>query len=161
MKLAITIFAALFLSVTAHGQQATTLTTNPTNVNGIRAAIDHPDLNGNADAIIIVDASPGYAHPLAVWYLANKWHVFNTDQANMGHRESVHIRYWTHSDANHFAHVVTQQNLRGNRSYIDSPALNNKPNASMFIFQSMSNARGGYWNANEPTVEYDQADKKW
>lgn len=161
MKIPTLFLAVLFLAVNIYGQSAITLTTTPANINGIRALIDHPDLNGNAEAIIIVRPPVGYSHPLAVWYLANKWYVFNTDQANMSPREQFQLLYWSEAEPSHFAHVVTPQNLRGNRSYIDNAALNNKPTASIDIFQTMSNARGGYWNANEPTLEYDQAEKKW
>ena len=162
MKLRFLFVLYLLITCTAvRAQNTINQVSSPENISGFRTAIDHPDLNGNPDAIIIATPPSGYEHPIAVWYLTNKWHVFNLDQASMAPRQVFSIKYWKAPDSTRFVQVARQQNVRGGRAYIDNAALNGNPSATVTVFQSMSNTRGGYWNANEAKADYDAATQRW
>lgn len=149
----------------ARAQQTFIFTASASNINGFRAAIDNPSLNNDPDAIILATpistAGNEYQHPFAVWYLAGKWNVFNSDQVNMVAGTQFQIQFWTKPDATHFVHKATQQNVKNGMTRIDNPALDNHPKAYLIVFQSMSNVRGDIWNASMPQPRYADAEKKW
>ena len=157
----ILIVLLIAFAISVSGQTSIEHRTTSTTISGFRSAIDHPQLNGNADAIVLAEAPSGYPHAVAVWYIANKWHVFNVDQASMSAGTNFSIRFWSRPDQSRFAHVVTTRNLSDGRTTIDHPQLNGNATASLSVTQSMSNARGGYWNANEAKAEYDERSQRW
>lgn len=155
------------LAVKSHAQQEFTLTTAAANITSAQALINLPELNGNPSAIIV--ASPLgntnvlNTHPLGVWYYSGKWYLFNSDFSPMLPGLIYKIRYFLSPGTNQFLHLITQQNLGAEGSYIDNPELNNKPNAQFTIFQNHSpDIRPGSWrNPNEAKAAYNTSSGKW
>lgn len=113
-RLPISLCLILFCgAVNAYSQDGSfTLTTSSTNINGARATIDHPALNGNPDAVIFLAQKTGAVHPTGVWYLSGKWHVVNRNQEAMAAGKTFQITFWTKPDALRFVHTVDYNNLK-------------------------------------------------
>lgn len=169
-----TIYRILLLAIlsgaiplSSHAQQEFTLTTSAANITSAQALINLPDLNGNPGAIIVAtplgNTKLMNTHPQGVWYYSGKWYLFNTDFAPMLAGLTYKIRYFLTAGTNQFLHMVTQQNLGAEGSYIDNPLLNNKPNAQFAIFQNHSpDIRPGSWrNPNEAKTGYNASSGKW
>ena len=164
-----TIVCCLFIGITikSHAQQEFTLTTSPANITSAQALINLPELNGNPNAIILGIPQGNTAtlntHPLGVWYYTGRWYLFNTDFMPMLPGLTYKIQYFLSPGTNQFLHLVTQQNLGAEGSYIDNPALNNKPNVQLSIFQNHSpDIRAGSWrNPNEAKTGYNATSGRW
>lgn len=164
------LFLAFFsgvLTLSSHAQQEFTLTTSGANITSSQALINLPELNGNAYAIINVipqgNTSSLNTNPLGVWYYSGKWYVFNSNFNPMLPGLIYKIQYFLMEGPNQFLHLVTQANLGAEGSYIDNPALNNKPNAQFSIMQNHSpDIRAGSWrNPNEAKTGYNASAGKW
>ncbi|MBK9569848.1 MAG: hypothetical protein IPO53_07970 [Chitinophagaceae bacterium] len=164
------LFLAALLILTAtgsHAQQEYTLTTTTANISSAKALIDLPGLSGKTDAIIIAtplgNTKTMNTHPIGAWYYSGKWNIFNCDFAPMPVGLTYKVQYFLTPGANQFLHLVTQQNLGAEGSYIDNPALNNKPNAQFSIFQNHSpNTRAGSWlNPYEAKTGYSSSAGRW
>lgn len=153
--------------INSQAQLEFTLNTVPANITSSQALINLPALNGNPDAIIVAtpqgNTATSNTHPLGAWYYSGKWYLFNTDFAPMLPGLSYKIQYFLTPGTNQFLHLVTQQNLGAEGSYIDNPALNNKPNAQFAILQNHSpDIRAGSWrNPNAAKTGYNTASGKW
>ncbi len=164
-----TIVCCLFIGIAikSHAQQEFTLTTTPANITSAQALINLPELNGNANAIILGIPQGNTAtlntHPLGVWYYSGRWYLFNTDFLPMLVGLTYKIQYFLSPGTNQFLHLVTQQNLGAEGTYIDNPALNNKPNVQFSIFQNHSpEIRAGSWrNPNEAKAGYNTTSGRW
>ena len=147
--------------------QEYTLTTTAANIVSAKALIDLPGLSGNTNAIII--ASPLgntkalNSHPTGAWYYSGKWNIFNCDYAVMIPGLTYKVQYFLNPGPNQFLHLVTQQSLGAEGSYIDNPSLNNKPNVQFSIFPNHSpDARTGSWlNPHEVKTGYSASAGKW
>jgi len=154
-------------SLIGSGQQEFTLTTSTANIIAAKALVDIPGLTGNTDAIIIAtplgSTKSSNPHPTGAWYYSGKWNVFNCDFAAMIPGLTYKIQYFLSPTANAFLHLVTQQNLGAEGSYIDNPALNNKPDAQFLFFPNHSpDTRAGSWlNPNEAKAAYNPTNGKW
>ena len=156
----------LVLVVSSINAQEFTLTTTKDNLVASKASIDIAGLAGNPQAIIVAtplgDTAKLNPHPIGAWYYSGKWNIFNTDHATMAIGARFKLGVFLKSDANHFLHLVTKENLTGDGSYIDNPALNNNPNAQIIIFQNHApDNRTGYLNKYEAQAVYDSAAGKW
>ena len=136
------VFGLIILGLTlssASGQELT-LTVSPANSNGQRASIDLPGLTGNPLAIIVAtpigDTELLNPHPVAAWYYSGKWYLWNSDGTRMPVGAQYKIQFFQRPSPSQFLHVVTQQNLGAEGSYIDNPALNNNPSAQVKILQN-------------------------
>ena len=169
MKARFSLVLFIVLTLTASNsfaQQELTLTTTKENLISSKATIDMPGLSGNPDAIIVAtplgDTLKMNPHPIGAWYYNGKWNIFNTDHATMPVGVKFKVQVFLKPDANHFLHTVTKENLIGDISYIDNPALNNNPNAQVVIFQNHSSEnRAAALNKYEAKAEYDQTAGKW
>lgn len=152
---------------TSHAQQEYTLTTTAANTSSAKALIDLPGLSGNTAAIIIAtplgNTKTLNPHPTGAWYYSGKWNIFNCDFAPMPVGMTYKVQYFLNPGTNQFLHLVTQGNLGADGSYIDNPALNNKPNAQFNIFPNHSpEIRTGSWlNPNEAKTGYSASAGKW
>lgn len=163
------ILVALFIAVGVHSQaqQEYTLNTTAANISSAKALIDLPGLSGNTNAIIIAtplgNTKTLNPHPTGAWYYSGKWNIFNCDFAPMPVGLTYKVQYFLNPGANQFLHLVTQQTLGAEGSYIDNPALNNKPNAQFAIFPNHSpDIRAGSWlNPNEAKTGYSASAGKW
>lgn len=146
--------------------QEITLTTTKENILASKATIEMPALSGNPDAIIVAtplgDTARRNPHPIGAWYYNGKWNIFNTNHANLATGLTFKVQVFLKPDANHFLHQVTRENLIGDGSYIDNPALNNNPNALVRIFQNhSSDNRSASLNKYEAKAEYNPTLGKW
>lgn len=164
------LFLPVFLLLTgsaSYAQQEFTLTTSAANVISAKALIDLPGLSGNPDAIIVAtplgSTKTSNPHPIGAWYYSNKWNIFNSDFAVMPLGLTYKIQYFAAPGTNQFLHLVTPLNLGSEGSYIDHPALNNKPAAQFSFLQNHSpDVRTGTWlNQFEEKTGYSTAAGKW
>ena len=163
------ILPALFtvMAFASNAQQEFTLTTTTANIISSKALIDLPGLSGNPLAIIIAtplgNTKTLNPHPTGAWYYSGKWNIFNCDQAVLITGLTFKVQYFLNPGPNQFLHLVTLQNLGSDGSYIDNPALNNKPSVQFTIFQNHSpDTRAGSWlNQNEAIAAYNAAAGKW
>jgi hypothetical protein len=157
----------ILITLTTHAQQEFTLTTSGANITSSQALINLPELNGNPNAIINAvpqgTTSSVNTNPLGVWYYSGRWYVFNTNFNPMLPGLIYKIQYFLMEGPNQFLHLVTQANLGAEGSYIDNPALNNKPNVQFSIMQNHSpDMRAGSWrNPNEAKTGYNASSGKW
>ena len=157
----------IITELNSYAQQEFTLTTSAANTISSKALIDLPGLSGNPLAIIVAtplgNTKTLNPHPTGAWYYSGKWNIFNCDQAVLITGLTFKVQYFLSPGPNQFLHLVTLQNLGSDGSYIDNPALNNKPNAQFTIFQNHSpDTRPGSWlNQNEAIAAYNAAAGKW
>jgi hypothetical protein len=155
------------IAISSHAQQEFTLTTSAANISSAKALIDLPGLSGNTNAIIIATPQGNTKtlnpHPTGAWYYSGKWNIFNCDFAPMPVGMTYKVQYFLTAAANQFLHLVTQGSLGAEGSYIDNPALNNKPNAQFTIFPNHSpETRAGSWlNPHEAKAAYNTSSGKW
>ncbi len=161
-------FLLLVISVTTVSgfTQKFTLTTTAANTVSSKSTIDMPGLAGNPNAIIVATPTGNTAtlnpHPIGAWYYNGKWNIFNTDHATMPPGLIYKIQVFPAAGPNHFLHVVTRDNLSEAASYIDTPALNNNPNAQVYILQNHAPDNRAYnLNANEARATYNPSSGKW
>jgi type VI protein secretion system component Hcp len=154
-------------AVNSKAQQEYTFTTSAANIISAKALIDLPDLSGNINAIIIAtplgNTKTLNPHPTGAWYYSGKWNIFNSDFAPMPVGMTYKVQYFLTPGSNQFLHLVTEQNLGAEGSYIDNPVLNNKPDAQFSIFLNHSPIiRAGSWsNPNESKAAYSASSGKW
>jgi hypothetical protein len=158
----------LIINISINSQaQEFILTTSAANIISAKALIDLPGLTGNPNAIIVAtplgNTKTANPHPIGAWYYSNKWNIFNSDFAPMIAGLTYKVQYFVTPGANQFLHLVTQQNLGSEGTYIDNPALNNKPNAQFSFLQNHSpDVRQGSWlNKFEEKAGYSTAAGKW
>src|SRR5436190_5160035 len=167
-KILLLLFAIL-ISLYGFGQQKFVATSSKTNnyCNGTCTLFNVPDLNGNPTAVIFItpvevngiNLDP---HPICAYYNGKQWSVMNTDNSTMPPGSQFEVQYFIKPDEGHFVHVVTQENILKNKSYIDHAGLNDNNKARFRLFQSASpNVRGGGVNKDEVNAEYDNVIGKW
>ncbi len=165
-KFSLILLVLLTLTSVKSFAQEFVLTTTKANVSGNRAIIDLPGLNGNSDAIILITPLSSTqslnSRTVGVFYNENKWEIFNLDQTAMPVGAKYKLEFVLQPTANQFLHIVTDQNIRGENSDIDNPALNNNPTAQFKISLNWSpSTRGGDYNRFETKVGYNPASGKW
>ena len=147
--------------------QEFTLTTTNANITSSRASIDMPGLTGNPLAIIVATPLGNTAelntHPIGAWYYNDKWNLFNSNHNVMPPGAKYKIQFFTTRGPNQFLHVMTQQNIGSEGSYIDNPALNNNPNARVQILQNHAPDVRTPYNLNrfEARAAYSSAAGRW
>lgn len=140
-KSSLGLFVALaLLTVSVFAQQEITVTATAANTVASKTTIDVPGLGNNPNAIIIAKptGSTNILHPIGAWYYNNKWHIFNTDHANMQLGSTFKVQIFSAPNANQFLHVITQSGAGQDFTILDYPALNNNPDAKFEIFQNHS-----------------------
>ncbi|MEQ1765158.1 MAG: hypothetical protein ABL984_18670, partial [Pyrinomonadaceae bacterium] len=155
-----------FLLVVIGQAQEFTLTTSARNITASRATINATGLDGNPNAIIVAEPVGNTAvlnpHPIGAWYYNGKWNIFNTDHATMPPDSKFKLLIFAQPGPNQFLHVVTKYTLADDGSFIDEPALNNNPNASVRILQNHAPDNRAYnLNRFEAKAEYVPAAGKW
>ncbi|MCX6317226.1 MAG: membrane dipeptidase [Bacteroidetes bacterium] len=160
--LTITVF---LLHYTVHAQQKIQHTATAANTSANSTYMDAAGLNGNPNAIIIVeyDAATAKANPHAVgvWYNGNKWAIFNQDRATMPVGLLFSIT-WFNANDNNFFQKASPNNLSNGRMLIEHPLLNNNPAANFYASQVWNpGGIGGVYNNAEMAVSYDAAMGKW
>jgi hypothetical protein len=120
--------------------------------NPVYSVINHPDLNGNPNARIVLTTyfNPNGLrndHTYAVWYnnTTDRWNIFPEDLSNLpldtafflGVADGVHTAVFTHR--------ADVGNITGNYTAIDHPLLNGNPNA-VFVYTHNWGISGGSGN---------------
>jgi microsomal dipeptidase-like Zn-dependent dipeptidase len=165
-KIVLGLFLLFTLSSLHSFAQEFTVTTTAANITSSRASIDIPGLTGNPFAIIVAtplgDTETYNPNPIGVWYYANKWNIYNTNHAVMAPGLKYKIQFFIKPGPNQFVHIMTQQNIGSEGSYIDNPALNNNPNAQFKILQVHApDVRPYNPNRFKAKAEYSSAAGRW
>jgi hypothetical protein len=161
------LFVVLVLAVSNAHAQEFTLTTTKANVVSNRASIDMPGLSGNPLAIIVAtplgDTELLNPNPIGAWYYAERWNINNTNGAVMPVGAKYKIQFFLRPGPHQFLHTVTQQNLGGEGSYVDHPALNNNPSARVQILQNHAPDVRSPYNVNrfKARAGYSSAAGRW
>lgn len=129
-------------------------------------SIDHAMTNGKADAILIVTQKYGVYNDneIGVWYSGGKWKIFNQNRKAMPKNAMFNILVLPKKTKQSFVHTTTSSNTSGNLTTLNSPLVNNKPGALVFVSQSygtynISNV-GSWYNANKWKIYNENTDQK-
>jgi len=119
--------------------------------NPVYSIINHPDLNGNPNARMVLTTyfNPNGLrndHPYAVWYnnSTDRWNIFPEDLVNLPLDTAffIGIPDGNVAEANHRADAG---NITGNYTVIDHPLLNGNPDA-VFVYTHNWGISGGSGN---------------
>ena len=131
------------------GERAFVHSANRANTFAHLTAIDHPLLNGNPDARLLVTQrwNGSYNdHPIGVYYLAGKWQIYNQDNAAMPLGAAFNVVI------NNHAIDVSSAERTGNWTAIDHLSTNDKQDAFVFATQRFSGGANphqiGVWYAS-------------
>ncbi len=117
-------------------------TARPSNIVGNWTVLSNPDLDGNPNARILVTQiiiSPEYLYnnrEIGVWYDGSHWAIFNENQENMPDGASFNVLVL--KEDNSILQTAVSGNIQGSTTKIDNPALNNNPNAIIYVTQNWS-----------------------
>ncbi len=152
----------LLLSITlSQAQVSFQHVTSPTNTSGAMTIVDHPQLNGNPNAVVFVaplwqqagDLNPAYS--VGTRYLNGRWHIFQQNQyvlpAATSPRLRFNVLFYPSPVVGVFVHRVTAGNKSGHITTLDHPQLNNNPRAVLLVTQ-----RFGAYNNHEVGVWYNE-----
>lgn len=131
---------------------------------GNMSHIDHPEVNGKPDLILLVSPVAGAVnndHHVGVWYdtTLQRWAVYNEDLAAMPVGARFSIRAMKPSDSAFIYEVTSTINLQRWGSFIDHPALNGRPSVAVQV-SHVWNPEGGY-NDHPVGVAYNTSANKW
>ena len=143
---------------------------NDDNSRGDYTYIDHPSIDGDADAVVLVslgtdlgdagDAS--YEHNIGVWYtpVAHKWAIFNQDRAAVPQGSNFEVVL--PPDSTEFVHRADLSNTAGHYTYLDDPRTNGEPGAVLSVTQNWNPGGGrGIYNNHPVDTQYDAKVRKW
>lgn len=141
--------------------------TTAESVSGNYSHLEHPRLDGNPRAIVIVEPTPATRtanpHPVGVWYSgSSRWAVFNEDRAGMPVGLTFAVRF-ADPGPSAFTVPATENNTADGCMVLDHPELNDAPAAAFSIGQSWNPDGGpnGVYNPHEIVVEYDRTRRRW
>jgi hypothetical protein len=140
------------------------------NSRGDYTSISDPSINGDANAIVLVEptldrgAARGatYDHNIGVWYepAAQRWAIFNQDRTVVPAGTTFKVVVPPASES--FVHRATFDNAVGNITYLDNPLTNGKPGAVLSVTQNWNPGGGrGFYNNHPIDVFYDKDLGKW
>lgn len=169
MKLIFTFFLSLSLSVCIAQDAMFVHTATAGTIVADLSYIDHPDLNGNPNAKLLVSHSwnpPGSSgiyndFTTGVYYSASesKWGVYNESAASMVEDSSYNVYIAQGSEV--FLHIADLANQGSNSGYsvLNHPDLNNNPNANIILTTYYN--PNGLRNDNNYGLWYDDVDGRW
>jgi len=169
MKKITTFLLVLFISATTFGQFLFVHTTTAGNISADASYIDHPDLNNNPAAQLLIShnwnppGSPGVLNDNAtgVFYSStqNQWGVYNESGASMVLGSSYNVYIDQGSDITlHIADLANQGSL-DSYSVINHPNLNNNPAAQIILTTYFT--PNGVRNNNNYAVWYSDTINRW
>lgn len=122
MKNFITLLMTVIFSLSLNAQDKIYVhTATADNINGNRTEINHPELNGNPDArLVIVHRYEGVYnnHVTGVYYDAGHWRIFNEDSSPMV--EGTKYNIYLSDPENYIVHTATGLNTDIFITYLDS-----------------------------------------
>lgn len=132
--------------------------------------IDHPQANGNPDAILLVtqnqerEGGVTNAHPTGVWYDANRggrWAIFNQDLAPMP-KDAVFGVIIQEDAGEAFVHRARPANTTDNATYLDHPLADENPAAVLSVTPNWNPGGGpGLYNDHLAGARYDAGERRW
>lgn len=139
------------------------------NINGHMTTLDHPQLNGNPNAIIFIQPNwnsngagrtgTDYQQNPGVWYNGTRWVIFNQNTGiPMPVNMTFNVMVAPAGNSNCFTITCTAASKAGlpaNGMMIDHPATNNKPGALLLLTQNWQNV----YNDNSQLVSY--SNNRW
>ncbi len=127
--------------------------------------LDHPQLNGNPNARILVTplAVGGVATDLnyGVWYNSwtGRWSIYNESGAAMVDGRRFLVAF---GGERSFIHTSTSTNASGNLTRLDDPRLNDNPYAAVFVTHNWNPPGvGGNYHDHATGVWYDNGTRRW
>ena len=143
-------------------------TATQANSRGDYTYLDHPALNGDPNAVVLVVSSEGaggadYPHNVGVWYEfvdRKRWAIFNQDLAAVPAGATFRVLLPPASES--FVHRAEAENTVGNATYLDSPLTDGEPGADPSVTQNWNPGGGvGVYNDHPVSVLYDEDVDKW
>jgi hypothetical protein len=127
-------------------------------------------INGDPDAVVLAEPSPGrgddgaaaYGRNVGVWYEPERqrWAIFNQDRS--GVPAGAAFRVTVPSTGRGFVHRAAPPNTVGNATYLDDPLTNGEPGAEVSVTQNWNPGGGnGVYNDHPVGVFYDEDVDKW
>lgn len=122
--------------------------------------LDHPLLNNNPAAVIFANSNWGYrgtgldnSNLFGVRYNGSRWEIANqSGQPNtMNPAFSFNVLIAPQDCPNVFIHQATRESLQSNRSFLDHPLINGKPDVRLMVTQNLSDGKA---NNHEIGVAY-------
>jgi hypothetical protein len=140
------------------------------NSQGDYTYLDDPRIDGNPDAVVLAQPSPGrgddgaaYGRNIGVWYEPGekKWAIFNQDLAPVPSGSAFGVVV-PPADRG-FVHRAVPPNTVGNATYIDDPLLDGEPRAEVSVTQNWNpgGGGGGVYNDHPVGVLYDEDVDGW
>lgn len=119
---------------------AFTHTVDASNMDAQRTRMDYASINNNQSKIIVACRVLGGMNvrnsaQIGMYYLSNKWHIFNQDKVAMKANEVFNVVVAEPTDPNAFVHETSVASLTefDYISEMDHPSVNSKPNVRVFI----------------------------
>jgi len=142
-------------------------TARPTNISSNWTELTHPELDGNPNARILVTQillSPDNRYnnrEIGVFYNgANKWAIFNENMDAMPDGASFNVLILDND--NSILQTATTANIIDATTQIDNPALNNNPNAIIYVTQNWNGGgASGVFNTSKMSTYYNPATQRW
>lgn len=146
------------IMVVERGENAFIHSASAGNTSGNTTTIDHPRLNGNPGARLLVTQSYGATgiynnKSIGVYYTGSRWAIFNQDRSAMptGAQFNVLIS----SDI--FEVEATSSSITNNWTAINNPQTNDRADALLFVTQYWTSV----YNAHEIGVWYTNDNARW
>jgi hypothetical protein len=142
------------------------------NSRGDYTYLGDPNINGDPNAIVLVEPAPdrgtaeegAYDHNIGVWYDfrldRNSWAIFNQDRAAVP--AGAAFRVVIPPASKRFVHRARRANTVGNVTYLDDPLTNGEPDAVLSVTQNWNPGGGvGVYNDHPVGVLYDEDVERW
>ncbi|CAA9402282.1 MAG: hypothetical protein AVDCRST_MAG01-01-1108 [uncultured Rubrobacteraceae bacterium] len=140
------------------------------NSRGDYTYLDHPRINGDPDAVVLAQPSPGrggqagaaYGHNVGVWYEPTKerWAIFNQDLAAVPAGSAFEVVVPPAGLG--FVHRTALPNTVGNATYLDNLLTNGEPGTEVSVTQNWNPGGGnGVYNDHPVGVLYDEDVERW
>jgi hypothetical protein len=140
------------------------------NSRGDYTYIGHPRIDGDPDAVVLAEPSPGrgddggaaYGRNIGVWYepQEQRWAIFNQDLAAVPAGSAFEVVVPPADEG--FVHRAAPPNTAGNATYIDDPLLDGQPDAEVSVTQNWNpGGGGGVYNDHPVGALYDGDAGSW
>ena len=142
------------------------------NSRGDYTYLSDPSINGDPNAIVLVEPAPdqgsadegAYNHNIGVWYDfrvdRNSWAIFNQDRAVVPAGAAFRVVIPPASES--FVHRARRANTVGSITYLDDPLTNGEPDAVLSVTQNWNPGGGvGVYNDHPVGVLYDEDVERW
>ena len=136
-------------------------TARPGNIVSNWTVLSNSAIDGNPNARILVTQiiidTAGYTYnnrEVGVWYDGTHWAIFNENLDLMVNGASFNVLVLKND--NSLLHTAIPTSIQGSTTKIDHPALNNNPNAIIYVTQNYNgNGASGVYNANQVSTYYN------